>query len=232
LGILAVRTVRHTPLFSLAAAAFVPPHLADVIERYRESFARLLALLQTRVVGYLLALSGAGMILAAFYLHKENPLTMEAPRDEYPLGAIRFIREHEISGNALMFFDWGEESLWELPKVAVSMDGRMDTCYSRALIEEHWKFYNGDAVDQKILDIDRADLALLPRNLAGTAALAKRAGWQAVYVDKLAAVLVRDAGRFLRLPKTGLPVRGASGVTVGRAPFPEKPPERVQSPVG
>ncbi len=230
LGFLAVRTVRHTPLFSLAALAFTPPHLADVIDRYRESFSRLLELLQTRLVGFLLAISSAAMILAAFFLHKENPLTMEAPRDEYPLGAIRFIREHAINGNALMFFDWGEVSLWELPKVAVSMDGRMDTCYSRELIEEHWKFYNGEAVDNKILDIDRADLALLPRNLAGTAALAKRPGWQAVYVDSLAAVLVRDAARFAHLPKTELPLRGPPSATAGRSPFPEKPSGRIYSP--
>jgi len=232
LGFLAVRTVRHTPLFSLAALAFAPPHLADVIDRCHESFSRLLGLLQTRVMAFVLAVSSAAMLMAAFFLHKENPFTMEAPRDEYPLGAIRFIREHDLTGNALLFFDWGEVSLWELPKVAVSMDGRMDTCYSRELIEEHWKFYNGEAVDKKILDLDRADLALLPRNLAGTAELAKRAGWEAVYVDALAAVLVRDAARFARLPKTERPMRGSPNATLGRAPFPEKPPARVYRPVG
>lgn len=227
LGVLSVRTVRHTPLFSLAALAFVPPHLADVLDRYRGHFARLFDLAQSAGALVFLTASAATMIAAAFFLHKTNPFTMEAPRNEYPIAAVQFIRERNLTGNGLMFFDWGELCLWELPHVAVSMDGRMDTCYSHALIEEHWKFYNGEQVDKNILDLDRADLALLPRNLAGAAALAARPGWQPVYLDDLAVVLVRDPRRFPQLPREGLPVRGPANATFGRAPFPNKPSPRV-----
>jgi len=232
LAMMALRAVRHTPLFSIAALSFVPPHLADVMDRYHESFSRLLAMLRSQLVAALLAASGACMIAAALTIHKEHPLTMEVPRYQYPLGAIQFIKDHQLRGNALMFFDWGEECLWELPDVSPSVDGRMDTCYSYPLLQEHWKFYNGQPVNTNILNIDRADFALLPVNLAGSAALATRPGWQPVYFDALAEILVHDTNRFPALAHLDLPMKGQPSATIGRAPFPNTPSDRVLQPSG
>jgi hypothetical protein len=224
LTVLALRAVRHTPLFSVAALAFAPPHLADVLERYRTSFARVLELLQSQWAAFLLMASSIGMLAATLALHKEHPLTMEVPRNQYPLWAIHFIKENNLRGNALMFFDWGELCLWELPDVAPSVDGRMDTCYSYPLLQEHWKFYRGEPVNTNILDIDHADLALLPVNLAAGPALKAR-GWTPVYVDALAVVLVRDTNRFPNLPRD-LPFQDPAATFV-RAPFPNAPSLRV-----
>jgi hypothetical protein len=41
LAVFAFRSVRHTPLFAIAALAFVPPHLADVILRFRDQYSGL-----------------------------------------------------------------------------------------------------------------------------------------------------------------------------------------------
>jgi hypothetical protein len=206
--------------------------LADVLDRYEASFSRLLPLLRSQLTAAFLAASSICMIAAALSLHKEHPLTMEVPRDQYPLAAVQFIKAHHLHGNALMFFDWGELCIWELPQVAVSVDGRMDTCYSHALLEEHWKFYNGQIVNTNILDIDRADLALLPINLAGASALAARPGWQPVYVDALAVVLVHHPARFSQLAHSDLPVQGPPDATLGRAAFPNKPSARLLQPSG
>jgi hypothetical protein len=126
----------------------------------------------------------------------------------------------------LVFFDWGEQCLWELPQCAPSIDGRWETCYPRDLIPEHWKFYNGDPVDKKILDIDKADVALLPVNLAGAAALSGKYGWRAVYFDSLAVVLVRNPRRYPQLP-AHLPEAGPLSATAGRAAFPDGHPVRL-----
>ncbi len=232
LAVFALRSVRHTPLFAIAALAFVPPHLADVLERYRNSFARLEQLAgqagARRAAAALLALLTIGIGAAAFTLHKEDALTMEAPRNQYPVSAMAFMRAHGLRGNLLVFFDWGEMCLWELPECAVSLDGRWETCYPRELIPEHWKLFNGEPVDPKILDIGRADLALLPVNLAGAAALSKKYGWQAVYFDDLAVVLARQPGRYPKLAGEKLPVEGPPDATRGRAPFPPGPSERLR----
>ena len=110
--------------------------------------------------------------IAAFTLHKEHPLTMEVPHSQYPIAAIDFLREHRFHGRTLAFFDWGEMQIFRLRAARHPWTAGFDTCYSRELIAAHWKFYNNEPFDKKVLDGDQADLALLPANLAGTAALA------------------------------------------------------------
>jgi hypothetical protein len=171
----------------------------------------------------LLGLTGA-ILWGTVTLHKENAFTMEVPRKQYPVAAVQFMQQHDLKGNLLVFFDWGEMALWELPECPVSIDGRLDTCYPRPFISEHWRFFNGEAIDPKVLDIEKGDLALLPTNLAGAFSLAKLPGWEPVYVDDLAVVLARDAGRFPKLRALKKPVPGAKEAMVGRAAFPEQNP--------
>ena len=156
----------------------------------------------------LLLAASAGSIAATLALHKERAGTMEVPRDEYPVAAVKFIQQHELRGNLLVFFDWGEMCLWELPDSRVSIDGRLDTCYPPDVIAAHWKFYNAEPFDRGALDLSRADFALLPSKLAGSLALAKQDGWQAVYYDNLAVVLVKNVKQFPKLARLKLPVEG------------------------
>jgi hypothetical protein len=231
----ASRSVRHTPLFAIAAVAFVPPHLADVLARYRTQFSRIeeLAGTSARQLGFsiMLAMVSAAVLVATFTLHKEHPLTMEVPRKQYPVAAVDFMRNNQVRGNMLAFFDWGEMCLWELPDCPVSLDGRMDACYPHETILEHWNFYNAQPVNSQILDISKADVALLPARLAGARELARAPGWKAAYVDDLAVVLVHEPARFPKLPQSG-PVQGSDKAAVGRAPFPSQlPPALTKSKV-
>jgi hypothetical protein len=160
-------------------------------------------------------------------LHKERAWTMEVPREQYPVAAIEFIKQHELRGNLIVFFDWGEQSIWELPDSRVSVDGRLDTCYPRKVIAAHWKIYNGEPFDESAVSLDRADFALLPANLAGSLALAKQRGWQAVYFDDAAVVLVKDVKQFPKLAGLWLPIRGMPESTKGRSAFPDRPSLRI-----
>jgi hypothetical protein len=233
LGAMAFRSARNTPLFCIAALALVPPHLAGVLERFRQHFQRFEELGKKpriqKILAAVLALATVGMIAATFTLHKQRAWTMEAPRNQYPVAAIQFIREHGLRGNLLNFFDWGELCIWELPDSRVSMDGRLDTCYPADVIAAHWGFYSGQPVDPAVLDIDRADFALLPADLPGAFALAKKFNWRAVYVDDLAVVLVKNPAQFPKLAGLTLPVRGGPVATHGRAAFPSSPSRRSGS---
>jgi hypothetical protein len=227
-AVLALRSVRNTPLFAIVALALVPPHLADALARFRNQFASLLELCRKPLfqpcAAVLLAMASLAIVIATFTLHKEHPLTMEVPRSRYPTAAIEFIRNHQLRGKMLNFFDWGDMIIFQLPDCAPSIDGRLDACYSRPLIAAHWKLYNGEPVDQSILPIDRADLALLPSKLAGTAALRNRPGWRVVYFDETAALLARDVQRFPGLASLEIPVEGSEDGALGRAPFPNFSP--------
>ena len=231
LAALALRSVRNTPLFCIAALAFIPPHLAGVLDRFRDHFEGLAELCRRpnvqRIFAALLLVLSAGSIAATFTLHKEHAMTMEAPLEQYPVTAVDFIRQNKLSGNLLVYFDWGEMCLWELPDSRVSIDGRLDTCYPPEVIAAHWKFYNGEPFDHGALDLSRADFALLPSKLAGSLALVKQDGWQAVYFDNLAVVLVKNVNQFPKLTGLKLPVQGDSNAIKGRAAFPNLFPEEL-----
>jgi hypothetical protein len=234
LFLMAFRSVRHTPLFCIAALAFVPPHLADVLQRFRNHFQRLEKIVENPGVRKFftnaLIFASVVIIAATFTLHKERAWTMEVPRQQYPVTAVQFIKEHELRGNMLVFFDWGEMCLWELPDSRVSLDGRLDTCYPRDVINAHWKFYNDEPMAGNALDLNRADFALLPVNLAGGLALVKEHGWSAVYLDDLAVVVVKDPTQFPKLNgliRLTFPIKGDAQATQGRAPFPALPFARI-----
>jgi hypothetical protein len=228
LFLVAFRAIRNTPLFCVAALALVPPHLADVLQRFRHHFQRFETLLQSparqKTFTAILVLISAGIITATFTLHKKHFWTMEIPRAQYPVAAINFIQQHDLRGNLLVFFDWGEMCFWNLPDSHVSLDGRLDSVYSSAVIAAHWHLYNGEPFDANALNLARADFALLPSNLAGSVVLAKNDGWQAVYYDNLAVVLVKEPGQFLRLAGLTLPVQGPASATEGRDAFPNHLP--------
>jgi hypothetical protein len=223
-ALLGLRALRNAPLFCLVALALIPPHLADALSGFRQHFEHLTALGRRsgfqKSAAVLLAVITAGIGVATFTLHKEHPLTMAVPRSKYPVGAVAFLQKHSLHGRVLTFFDWGEMVIFCLPDCQPSMDGRLDTCYSRELIAAHWKFYDGEPFDRTVLDVNRADLALLPVHLAGTAALARRPGWTVIYYDGLAAILARDVQRFPQLRSLSLPVVGPKSAVLGRAPFP------------
>ena len=225
-AVLALRSVRNTPLFSIVALALAPRHLADAASRFGRYFAhweeRFHHSFVQKILPALLGACSIAIVFAAFTLHKEHPLTMEAPCAQYPAAAIHFIREHELRGNLLVFFDWGDLAIFALPDCAPSIDGRLDACYTRPLVTAHWHLYNAEPVDENILNLTNADLALLPSKLAGALALARRPDWKPVYFDDLAAVLVRgNVDRFPQLRSLELPVQGSKAAIVGRATFPD-----------
>ena len=234
LGFMAFRSARHTPLFCIAALAFVPPHLAGVLERFRSSFARLAKLFRNAAVQKisttLLAAASLGIFCAAGTLHKERAWTMEIPRNEYPVGALEFIKQHGLHGNLLVFFDWGEECIWELPDSRVAIDGRLDTCYPHDVFDANWNFYNGELSRQPALNLAQADFALLPPKMAGAVMLWKQRDWQPVYSDDVAVVLVKDMKQFPLLAGLQATVHGSPESVKGRAAFPDAPSARITKP--
>ncbi|MEI6970386.1 MAG: hypothetical protein WCL44_02620 [bacterium] len=226
LGMASLRLQRHIPLFCIAAIAIVPPHLADSVDRFKDHLAHLRRILARTPVKWALSVAlittAAAAGGATMFHNKRDFTTMEVPRDEYPVAAADFIRRMGLSGNLLVSFDWGEFAIWELPDSRVSMDGRLDTCYPHDLIREHWRFYEGEKVDETVLDISRADLALIESFCPGSQVLRSDPAWKLVYRDPLAAVWVRNPGRFHSLDHLTGPAAPPRELTRGREPFPSR----------
>ena len=230
LGLAAFRSVRHAPLFCIAALALVTPHVADVCERMMARAPGLRKLAARPGVASIatLLLFGAGVVQPVLVLSQRgHPFTMDVDRSQFPVSAIRFIRDAGIEGRMISFFDWGELCMWELPSSRVSFDGRLDTAYPREVADAHWSFYRGEPFDAAVLDVDRADYALLPAGLAGSVALSRKPGWTLVYLDPLAVVIVRDAARFKKLRALKLPARAGDEALAGSEPFPDSMPVKI-----
>ena len=228
---MAWRHQRHVPLFCLANLVLTPPHLLDLLRRLRPHTASLAAAFRSagvRTAATLLLLAGGGAALAASVQPpRQHPWTLEVERDLFPCAALRFLQAHPVAGNLLVFFDWGQQALWALPLNPVSFDGRLDTVYSRALIDAHWRFFRGEPVDPAVLDLSRADVALLPSGGGGERLLRAR-GWTLIYADPLAAVLVRELRRHPSLASLTRPVHAGREAVQGREPFPEAPSDRAR----
>jgi hypothetical protein len=228
LGVAALRYVRHTPLFALAAMALLPAPLSAALGRLQHRVSGLMAPFGSNrfraLCTGLLSITAVAILAASPLARRGHHLTMEVPCDQYPIGAVRFIQQNQIEGNLLVWFDWGELCLWELPACPVSIDGRLDTCYPMALIDAHWRFYAGGIETGPDLDLRQADLALLPVGLKGWKAIAGLPDWHPVYRDTLAELWVRAPDRFPELVKHHLPVQAPAETTIGRVPFPDLSP--------
>ena len=90
-ALLALRSVRNTPLCAIVLLALVPPHLVDALARFRNSFGRFEDLCQRpafqKLAVVLVSVASAGTAVATYTLHKQNPLTMEVPSSRVPNGA-------------------------------------------------------------------------------------------------------------------------------------------------
>ena len=222
---IAWRHQRHIPLFCLANLVLTPPHLLDLLQRIGARATSLRSAMRftgVRLTATVVLLgAGAAALAASVVSPRQHPWTIEVERGLFPCAALRFLQDHPVEGNLLVFFDWGQQAMWVLPHNPVSFDGRFDTVYPRALIEAHWRFYRGEPVDSAVLDPAHAEIALLPTGSGGVAML-RSAGWTLVYADPLASVLVQTLPPHRSLADLSLPVQAGAAAVRGRDLFPRE----------
>jgi hypothetical protein len=110
----------------------------------------------------------------------------------YPLGAIQYIKERNMTGNILTDFDWGEFVMWELyPKCLVGMDGRYETVYPRHVFDRYVKFYLAADEWRIFLDEYPHDMILIKRSADVYPILRRQENWREVYGDVGSALFVR-----------------------------------------
>src|SRR5205823_886354 len=71
-----------------------------------------------------------------------------------------------LRGRMLIWFDWGEYAIWHFaPAIAVSIDGRRETVYSDAVVQQQLRFYFVPAERQAIVQRLRPDYVWVPSHL-------------------------------------------------------------------
>ncbi|HEY8993224.1 MAG TPA: hypothetical protein VIM71_00950 [Lacunisphaera sp.] len=217
LAVIAIRSQRHAPLFGLASLLFLPAHLPELLLRLSPHTASLRNLVRRPAVAIcaVLVLLGASGRCIQASMTRARPFGMEVPRMLFPVSAIAYMKAHQLTGNTITFFDWGQMVLWELPDNPVSFDGRLDTVYPTRVMDAHWRLYAGQDPGPS-LDLARARVALLPSNGGGVHWL-RGQGWKIVCEDNLATVLVPSIAH-------DAPTLGGVAATAGSVPFPDVTP--------
>jgi hypothetical protein len=111
--------------------------------------------------------------------------------------AIQFIRERQLRGRMITFFDWGQYAIWYLPPgLRISMDGRRETVYTAATIDAHLDLYEGFPAGLAYARQLNPDYIWLPREAIAIDAL-RRSGWTSVFDGPASIILAREAGTSL-----------------------------------
>lgn len=126
--------------------------------------------------------------------------------------AVEFMRQRQLSGRLVTYFDWGEYAIWHLaPSLKVSMDGRRETVYSDAAITGHLGLYAGTREGLEYAREVDADYVWLPRTLPAVKAL-QQGGWTSVFEGPHSILLFRSS----RYEKGAAAPFSVAAVTSGR----------------
>jgi hypothetical protein len=109
----------------------------------------------------------------------------------YPVAASDYIRDHKLPQPLFNSFPWGGFLTWYLPDYPVAIDGRTDL-YGDDFNIQYAKVMNADAHYSTFPPLAQAGTILLEKKSLMGSALPHVAGFNQVYADDLAVVLVRE----------------------------------------
>jgi hypothetical protein len=197
---LAFKHVRHQSLFFIAMGCLAPlyftyaensvriPELQK--DRWKNAFSRFTPIFFVCLLLFFGTRFVAGNPFALTLHHKPPEQSSE---DNYPVGAVDFIRGKNFQGNILTEFNWGEYLIWSLPGSRVGMDGRYETVYTDKSSQEYFSFTRGDSGWKEYLDKYPHDMILFRRDGIVTALLLKeKTGWTPVYADQECVLFIRN----------------------------------------
>jgi hypothetical protein len=207
----AFRHERHMPLFAILAAPYLGETLGLLAARLRQRIVG-----GAFSVGATASVSVGALAIAAVQLvstvrihHATHGNIFVAP-EEFPVHAVRFIRENGLRGNLAVPFDWGEYAIWHLyPDCRVSIDGRYTTAYPSNVIDSGWRFIDGSPGWDALLQ--DASVALVDRRHGTALRLFSSPQWRLAYLDPTAIIFVRKI-------RDDLPVRVARAADDGSRP--------------
>ena len=188
LGLAAIRVSRLDAFFALAATFAATRVLATYETSAVPSPER------RRLPALSVAFAVCILIVATLVVPRIR--TIRVPERLMPDADVAaYAREQKLTGQVLIWFDWGEYLIWHFgPDLKVSMDGRRETVYSAAVVDAHMRFYSGTPDQWRYPDVLQADYVWIPKQLPVSREL-QRQGWHAVCEGRISILLSkrRDA---------------------------------------
>lgn len=129
--------------------------------------------------------------------------------DHYPVGAVRFMREHHLHGKILNRYAWGGYLIWHLePGSRVFIDGRYNFAYPMTLFGKYLRFHFAYPGGARLLKEYPPDFVLISPTAPSFKLMESRTDWELIYRDGDSALFARKGSAATRIP--GVPVRLAA----------------------
>ena len=124
---------------------------------------------------------GAGLVL-----EEDHPVS------PFPVEAFDYAERHELSGHALVFFDWAQLAIWEIhPRGGeVYFDGRFRTVYPAEIEADYFAFLTGSDDWRAPFRAHRIDWVLLRTRSKPAHLLAADPAWRLAFEDEVAVLFV------------------------------------------
>ena len=223
MGAAAFDVVRNMPLAVIAAVAPLARHLHLIGIKMRAASAPASAIAEPgpaavtpapaatepghfNRAGQIVIVAGA-LVLT---LGKGGLLSPRLPAAmNYPVGAIAFMRSHQLGGNLLARFEWGQYAIFHLtPSSRIFVDGRVDLVYPPQVIDQYVDFFAGAPGGARLLDRYPHDYVLMPSGSPADRTVSARPDWRLIYRDPVAVLFARAGAPAARLP--GVPFKAAA----------------------
>jgi hypothetical protein len=180
-GVAAFKVSRLDTFFALSTVGLLAPDLIRVFhQRARVEAPPQPSLRAQAVMGVLAVVTLAVTVpqlknnLLCIDVHASSTM----PESE----AMEFVRNRQLTGRMVTFFDWGEYAIWHKPgDLRVSMDGRRETVYSERNVDLHLDMYLGKEKGLAYLDSLHADYVWVPKELPLASSLMKSPMWTPAY---------------------------------------------------
>jgi hypothetical protein len=183
LGTLAVlQSNQFLPFYAVAAAPVLAQLLQGIIQRPIK-----LSLRAAHAVGF----AGALAYLAFGAFRGLQPAAYEAAlAKSYPVQAVAYIHDHNLSGPMFNEFDWGSYLMSALPRLPVFVDGRTEM-YGDDFLQRYVDVTNGHTDPQPYLDGYGVNLVLVRSDAPLASVLSRNPMWHEQFHDHVASIFVR-----------------------------------------
>lgn len=190
---------RHTVLFCILAAVYIPGHIDSILGQrliiLEQGVSRqFLAVVFIVVSVFYISMYFPGLAARNFPL---NPAEILVDEDEYPVNAVKFMKDNKIGGNIFCWFNWGELCISGLsPAAKVFIDGRYETVYNDDLIENYFKLV-GAQIDYRtyLKHFPETDVMFLESACALSSKIFKDKEWVPVYLTDEAVIFLKKNER-------------------------------------
>jgi hypothetical protein len=197
----ALYAVRNVALAAIVIAAPLTRHASMAIERLepktsarRMGSRRLRGPLQAAIVALAIALA----------LHKGLFFSTLRTASAEPVGAVEFMRAHNLYGNVLCAYAWGVYLIWHLaPDSHVFIDS-FEIMFPRKVRDDYLAFHDARPGAARVLDAYPNDFVLMPTGSLAYTLMMAQARWRLIYRDPVCALFARAGSFAARI--AGVPV--------------------------